>query len=178
MRSLPTPGTSPPASPAIVHFDATIRRRDKMRKKAVATGDSTSGNGQEHTPDKPSAAPVVEQMPTEQPSRDATPPLPLGATETSTTSPAVLSGQELESFLINFVVEQTGYPHEMIELDADLEADLGIDSIKKAQLFGELAEYFDIQAGDNGELSLDEFPTLRHVMTFLADSPRQGTVTS
>ena len=43
-----------------------------------------------------------------------------------------------ESFLINFVVEQTGYPPEVVELDADLEADLGIDSIKKAQLFGEL----------------------------------------
>ncbi len=48
------------------------------------------------------------------------------------------SPAELESFLINFVVEQTGYPTEVVELDADLEADLGIDSIKKAQLFGEL----------------------------------------
>ena len=52
---------------------------------------------------------------------------------------------ELEKFLVNFVVEQTGYPPEVVELDADLEADLGIDSIKKAQLFGELPEYFDVQ---------------------------------
>ena len=52
---------------------------------------------------------------------------------------AALSGRHLEKFLINFVVEQTGYPPEVVELDADLEADLGIDSIKKAQLFGELA---------------------------------------
>ena len=64
--------------------------------------------------------------------------------------PAALgSGQpvdaDLETFLVNFVVEQTGYPTEMVELDADLEADLGIDSIKKAQLFGELGEYFDVQ---------------------------------
>ncbi len=51
---------------------------------------------------------------------------------------------ELEQFLINFVVEQTGYPPEVVELDADLEADLGIDSIKKAQMFGELREYFDV----------------------------------
>ena len=57
-----------------------------------------------------------------------------------------LDPAELEKFLINFVVEQTGYPPEVVELDADLEADLGIDSIKKAQLFGELAEYFDVQA--------------------------------
>ena len=70
-----------------------------------------------------------------------------------------------KSLLINFVVEQTGYPPEVVELDADLEADLGIDSIKKAQLFGELREYFDVTPGEN--LTLDDFPTLRHVLEFL-----------
>ncbi len=80
---------------------------------------------------------------------------------------------ELEKFLINFVVEQTGYPPEMVELDADLEADLGIDSIKKAQLFGELAEYFDVQPNEN--MTLDDFPTLRHVLSFLAQLRRRRT---
>ena len=84
-----------------------------------------------------------------------------------------LRGEELASFLVNFVVEHTGYPPEMVELDADLEADLGIDSIKKAQLFGELAEYFDVQVSDNP--SLDDFPTLRHVVNFLAGVPRRAT---
>ncbi len=81
---------------------------------------------------------------------------------------------ELEAFLINFVVEQTGYPAEVVDLDADLEADLGIDSIKKAQLFGELQEYFDIGAlagnDGGGSLSLDDFTTLRHVLNFLVKS--------
>jgi acyl carrier protein len=81
---------------------------------------------------------------------------------------------DLESFLVNFVVEQTGYPPEMVELDADLEADLGIDSIKKAQLFGELAEYFDVQVTE--DLSLDDFPTLRHVLKFLEGVPRKMPV--
>ena len=71
---------------------------------------------------------------------------------------------ELEKFLINFVVEQTGYPPEVVELDADLEADLGIDSIKKAQLFGELQEYFDVTPTE--DLTLDDFPTLRHIAQF------------
>ena len=75
------------------------------------------------------------------------------------------SSAELQTFLVNFVVEQTGYPPEIVELDADLEADLGIDSIKKAQLFGELREYFDITPTE--DLTLDDFPTLRHVMEFL-----------
>ena len=47
-----------------------------------------------------------------------------------------------------------------------MEADLGIDSIKKAQLFGELQEYFDVTPDEN--LTLDDFPTLRHVVDYLA----------
>ena len=70
-----------------------------------------------------------------------------------------------ESFLIDFVVESTGYPPEMVELDADLEADLGIDSIKKAQLFGEIGERFQVE-GDPS-MSLDDFPTLRHVLAYI-----------
>ena len=51
-----------------------------------------------------------------------------------------------------------------------LEADLGIDSIKKAQLFGELANEFDIQTSE--DLSLDDFPTLRDVKAFLEAAPQ------
>jgi acyl carrier protein len=80
---------------------------------------------------------------------------------------------ELERFLIDFVVEHTGYPPEMVELDADLEADLGIDSIRKAQLFGELAEHFNVHAA-TGNLSLDDFPTLRHVLGFLKGVPAKA----
>ena len=71
----------------------------------------------------------------------------------------------LKTFLINFVVEQTGYPEDIVELDADLEADLGIDSIKKAQMFGEIGEYFSIQPDEN--LSLDDFPDLNSVLQYL-----------
>jgi acyl carrier protein len=92
------------------------------------------------------------------------------ATESSTLGP--LSAEELEQFLVNFVVEQTGYPAEIVELDADLEADLGIDSIKKAQLFGELREYFDVTPSD--DLRLDDFPTLRHIRDFLLKTQGLG----
>jgi acyl carrier protein len=79
-----------------------------------------------------------------------------------------LDPKEREKFLVDFVVEHTGYPPEIVELDADLEADLGIDSIKKAQLFGELGEYFDVRPSE--DLSLDSFPTLRHVLNYLLQS--------
>ncbi len=84
---------------------------------------------------------------------------------TSRSPAAAMPADELESFLITFVCEQTGYPPELVELDADLEADLGLDSIKKAQLFGELREHFNLTPA--GKLTLEEFPTLRHVLAFL-----------
>jgi len=77
---------------------------------------------------------------------------------------------ELETFLIDFVVEQTGYPREIVELDADLEADLGIDSIRKAQLFGEIGQRYGLTA--DASLSLDDFTTLRHLLDYIL--PRVG----
>jgi acyl carrier protein len=68
---------------------------------------------------------------------------------------------DLDGFLIRFLVERTGYPVDVVELDADFEADLGIDSSRKAQLLGELCENFQVN------LSLTAFPTLRHVKDFL-----------
>ena len=85
---------------------------------------------------------------------------------------ASLKPEELEAFLVNFVVEQTGYPQEMVELDADLEADLGIDSIKKAQLFGELAENLDVQIQITEEMSLDDYRTLRDVLNLLTQETK------
>lgn len=79
---------------------------------------------------------------------------------------------ELQTLLVNFVCEQTGYPAEIVAMDADLEADLGIDSIKKAQLLGELREQFVFQQAP-GNMSLSDFPTLRHIYNFLKNSPRR-----
>ncbi|MAT16664.1 MAG: hypothetical protein CMJ46_15500, partial [Planctomyces sp.] len=94
------------------------------------------------------------------------------ATATSTVQKKKLTPAELEQFLIDFVVEQTGYPAEMVELDADLEADLGIDSIKKAQMFGEIAEQveLDVEIELSADMSLDDFPTLRSIIQFISKS--------
>ena len=37
--------------------------------------------------------------------------------------------------MLAIVAEQTGYPAEMLDLDLDLEADLGIDTVKQAEMF-------------------------------------------
>jgi acyl carrier protein/NAD(P)-dependent dehydrogenase (short-subunit alcohol dehydrogenase family) len=121
------------------------------------------------TPAAPTLAGPVAAAPVEVPSPVAATAEPVSPPTVAPAGKSTANAAELESFLINFVVEQTGYPPEVVELDADLEADLGVDSIKKAQLFGELQEYFDIGT-TGGSLSLDDFPTLRHVLTFLVNA--------
>jgi acyl transferase domain-containing protein len=44
--------------------------------------------------------------------------------------------------LLEVVSDKTGYPTEMLELEMDLEADLGIDSIKRVEIMGTLQESF------------------------------------
>jgi acyl carrier protein len=53
-------------------------------------------------------------------------------TQTSSTSAA----------LLEVVSDKTGYPSEMLELEMDLEADLGIDSIKRVEIMGSLQKSF------------------------------------
>ena len=38
--------------------------------------------------------------------------------------------------LLQIVSERTGYPTEMLDLDLNIEADLGIDSIKRVEILG------------------------------------------
>ncbi|AOR37503.1 polyketide synthase [Streptomyces fodineus] len=58
--------------------------------------------------------------------------------------------------VLEIISERTGYPLDMIEPDLDLEADLSIDSIKRAEIAGELAQRLGIAGGadvlDDAEL--------------------------
>ncbi len=80
-------------------------------------------------------------------------------------APATVLPDRLGAQLVEFVVEQTGYPPEVVRFEADLEADLGIDSIKKAQLFGELREQYALTPRPG--LKLGDFPTLGHILAYL-----------
>ncbi|MEW2118097.1 SDR family NAD(P)-dependent oxidoreductase [Streptomyces sp. NPDC005474] len=54
--------------------------------------------------------------------------------------------------VLEIISERTGYPVDMIEPDLDLEADLSIDSIKRAEIAGELAQRLGI--GGGGDLTV------------------------
>ncbi|WP_189062367.1 phosphopantetheine-binding protein, partial [Shewanella hanedai] len=71
--------------------------------------------------------------------------LPLKAAEGSTyttsaegslSAETALSAQKVQATMMSVVAEKTGYPTEMLELEMDMEADLGIDSIKRVEILG------------------------------------------
>ncbi|MCU8002182.1 MULTISPECIES: type I polyketide synthase [unclassified Shewanella] len=60
------------------------------------------------------------------------------ATQVATAAPAVngLSAALVQQTMMAVVADKTGYPTEMLELSMDMEADLGIDSIKRVEILG------------------------------------------
>jgi hypothetical protein len=65
------------------------------------------------------------------------------------------------------VAEMTGYPPELLEPDLDLEADLGVDTVKQAEVFAAVRGFYELERDDN--LQLRDFPTLRHVADWVRD---------
>ncbi|MGI2190176.1 SDR family NAD(P)-dependent oxidoreductase [Shewanella baltica] len=47
-----------------------------------------------------------------------------------------LSAEKVQQTMMSVVADKTGYPTEMLELSMDMEADLGIDSIKRVEILG------------------------------------------
>jgi acyl carrier protein len=75
----------------------------------------------------------------------------------------------LSQALVNLVSEKTGYPTEMLELDMDMEADLGIDSIKRVEILGALQEqYPELPRTGNAE-EMGEIRTLAQIVEAIAN---------
>ncbi|MGZ4788967.1 MAG: SDR family NAD(P)-dependent oxidoreductase [Terriglobales bacterium] len=78
-----------------------------------------------------------------------------------------VAGDEVKKRILALVVEKTGYPEDMLDLDLDLEADLGVDTVKQAEMFAAIRETYNIPRDPN--LKLRDFPTLAHVIQFVHD---------
>ena len=72
--------------------------------------------------------------------------------------------------LLEVVAEKTGYPAEMLELDMPLDADLGIDSIKRVEILSALQERLPDAPAVKPE-HLGTLHTLRDIASFLANAP-------
>ncbi len=90
------------------------------------------------------------------------------------------SADEVKERILELVVQKTGYPKDMLDLELDLEADLGVDTVKQAEMFAAIREIYNIPRDENRKLR--DYPTLAHVIGFvfekrpdLAGSPAQSS---
>ncbi|MGA8491797.1 MAG: SDR family NAD(P)-dependent oxidoreductase, partial [Terriglobales bacterium] len=75
------------------------------------------------------------------------------------------AGDSVKDRVLALVVEKTGYPKDMLDLDLDLEADLGVDTVKQAEMFAAIREIYNIPRDENRKLR--DYPTLAHVIRFV-----------
>ena len=104
-----------------------------------------------------------------------------GATAVATPAPEsvvpALTTADLMAAVQQVVAARTGYPVEMLEPDLDLEADLSIDSIKRLEIVGELADTLglgnQLAGGEPDDALVEELAkhkTLRAVVTWLEEN--------
>jgi acyl transferase domain-containing protein len=87
---------------------------------------------------------------------------------------SVLESSQLISALLTIVSEKTGYPSEMLSLEMDMEADLGIDSIKRVEILGAMQEQFPDLPAANPE-TLAEMRTLAQIVEYMGQSQVAGS---
>jgi acyl transferase domain-containing protein/acyl carrier protein/NAD(P)-dependent dehydrogenase (short-subunit alcohol dehydrogenase family) len=105
---------------------------------------------------KIAAAPVSEK---------AEPKIKTAPQVTATTSVTHKDNDPVKERVLALMVEKTGYPQDMLDLDLDLEADLGVDTVKQAEMFAAIREIYNIPRDENRKLR--DYPTLAHVIRFV-----------
>ncbi|MBX7435220.1 acyl carrier protein, partial [Mycobacterium sp. Y57] len=86
---------------------------------------------------------------------------PAAAAPAETPAPAAPAGDEMTDTIVGIVSELTGYPPDLLDVGLDLEADLGVDTVKQAEIFAAVRQQFGVERDD--ALKLRDFPTLTHV---------------
>ncbi|MGI2216535.1 SDR family NAD(P)-dependent oxidoreductase [Shewanella baltica] len=85
-----------------------------------------------------------------------------------------LSAEKVQQTMMSVVADKTGYPTEMLELSMDMEADLGIDSIKRVEILGTVQDELPGLPELNPE-DLAECRTLGEIVSYMQGKLGQNT---
>ncbi|MEU1180307.1 SDR family oxidoreductase [Streptomyces sp. NPDC005820] len=147
-RTVPTVTTNPPhgvpsdRDALISEFLRTSREMIAAQRDVLLTYFGATPGAQPPAP----LAPRTVAGPEVIPATAALPAAPAPVEETASVS-ASAGDTDVRQVVLEIISERTGYPVDMIEPDLDLEADLSIDSIKRAEIAGELAKRLGTGAG-------------------------------
>ena len=96
------------------------------------------------------------------------------APATASVSAPAQSAAQVERTLLQVVAEKTGYPEDMLDLDMGLDADLGIDSIKRVEILSALQGQLPDAPEINSE-QIGQIQNLRQIVEFLSASAEKKT---
>jgi acyl transferase domain-containing protein/NAD(P)H-dependent flavin oxidoreductase YrpB (nitropropane dioxygenase family)/NAD(P)-dependent dehydrogenase (short-subunit alcohol dehydrogenase family) len=92
-----------------------------------------------HAPRDPVSAEARAPVPTAAPTALGKGPAPASSSE-SARAPALAANVDLKAILLAIVSDKTGYDEDILEMNISIEADLGIDSIKRVDVVAGLIE--------------------------------------
>ncbi len=160
------PAVVEPSVPAAL--PAPVTARSTVPDKSSAPVPANAASPSQPLVAEPATIPPPVPIP---PAVDAMRPVsaPANGGQPPAVTPAVdAAGDPVKASVLEIVAAKTGYPQDMLDLDLDLEADLGIDTVKQAETFAAIREAFDIPLQEG--ISLRNYPTLNHVIGFVRTS--------
>ncbi|WP_172380340.1 type I polyketide synthase [Vibrio sp. Vb339] len=104
-------------------------------------------------------------------------PVPVKAQPAPVAAPVAVQSADAEKVMLEVVAEKTGYPTEMLDLEMDMEADLGIDSIKRVEILGTVQDEMPNLPELNPE-DLAECRTLGEIVTYMNSKMPSGVSTN
>jgi acyl transferase domain-containing protein/NAD(P)-dependent dehydrogenase (short-subunit alcohol dehydrogenase family) len=154
-------------------FQALLEHQQRLTSAVLGRGGRQEASPQEPLPlavlpsritpvSAPRQAPIAGERPPEAVNGSASFPVAAAATPAPTVAVAEV--------LLQVVAEKTGYPVEMLELDMQLDDDLGIDSIKRVEILSALQDRLPEAPAVKPE-HLGSLRTLRQIADFLAQQP-------
>ena len=121
----------------------------------------------------------VPVSPADQETVEAPAPVPVAAEAVQSAPVAAAGGAEVK--VKEIIAEQTGYTVDMLESELDLEADLGIDTVKQVEIFGKVASSFGFSVPD--DLKLRDLNTIAKLADYIqhqkgetADTPAPASI--
>ena len=161
--------------------DDVVMRVLQNKLVAYVNGDDNLHGGVQGDPWSPTAEwegrPSVVDAPAA-PAAPAPPVSPAPAEAPTPTVPApaapVVADGEMVATVIEVVVNHTGYPADFVELDQDLEGELGIDTVKQAEIMADIRERFGLPVDE--DFVLADYPTLNHMIGYIQRMTGDGSV--
>ncbi|MFA0265571.1 phosphopantetheine-binding protein [Vibrio cyclitrophicus] len=125
--------TTPTTSAAIVQQPVVQVQAAPVQAQSVQAAPAQNTTAQQAPVQKAAPAPQVAAQAA---APVAAQPVPVKAQPAPVAAPVAVQTADAEKVMLEVVAEKTGYPTEMLDLEMDMEADLGIDSIKRVEILG------------------------------------------